>query len=139
MPEGCSLSRTRAVDSESGMAAPVERHSHSSRRETIMADDGFKRLPDAHRVSPDAITLNLMLSGIDGIKPALHSMTDRRFRDTPETVISAQGKLNAIDAGMQRGAGCMHHAKSSDHRVLASHVESRRRIPCQPEAKQPRS
>lgn len=63
--------------------------------EVVTAADGAECLEVVHRVRPDAITLDVVMPRLDGIRTAARLHADPRTRDIPLAIISActQGEV----------------------------------------------
>jgi CheY-like chemotaxis protein len=70
--------------------------------EVVTAADGAECLDIVHRVRPDAITLDVVMPRLDGLRTAARLHTDPRTRHIPVAIVSACTQLE-LDNGRSAG------------------------------------
>ncbi|MEU3899610.1 response regulator [Streptomyces sp. NPDC045251] len=71
--------------------------------EVVTAGDGAECLEVVHQVRPDAVTLDVVMPRLDGVRTAARLRADPRTRDLPIAIVSACTQYE-IDAGFEAGA-----------------------------------
>ncbi|WP_265292620.1 response regulator [Streptomyces sp. SHP 1-2] len=71
--------------------------------EVVTAADGAECLEVVHQVRPDAVTLDVVMPCLDGIRTAARLRADPCTRDLPLAIISACTQAE-VDAGFEAGA-----------------------------------
>jgi CheY-like chemotaxis protein len=70
--------------------------------EVVTAADGAECLDVVHQVRPDAVTLDVVMPRLDGIRTAARLRADPRTRDVPLAIISACTQ-HEVEAGLEVG------------------------------------
>ncbi|MFI6857862.1 response regulator [Streptomyces sp. NPDC050416] len=70
--------------------------------EVVTAADGAECLDVVHQVRPDAVTLDVVMPRLDGIRTAARLRADPRTRDLPLAIISACTQYE-VEAGFEVG------------------------------------
>ncbi|MBD0424214.1 response regulator [Streptomyces sp. TRM S81-3] len=70
--------------------------------EVVTAADGAECLEVVHQVRPDAVTLDVVMPRLDGLRTAARLRADPRTRDLPLAIISACTQYE-VDAGVDVG------------------------------------
>ncbi|MFF8266080.1 response regulator [Streptomyces sp. NPDC016562] len=70
--------------------------------EVVTANDGAECLDIVHRVSPDVITLDVVMPRLDGFGAAARLRADPRTRDVPLAIVSACTQHD-VDEGIAAG------------------------------------
>ncbi|WP_231911236.1 MULTISPECIES: response regulator [Streptomyces] len=70
--------------------------------EVVTAADGAECLDVVHQVRPDAVTLDVVMPRLDGIRTAARLRADPRTRDVPLAIISACTQYE-VEAGLEVG------------------------------------
>ncbi|AKZ58140.1 Regulatory protein [Streptomyces ambofaciens ATCC 23877] len=70
--------------------------------EVVTAADGAECLDVVHQVRPDAVTLDVVMPRLDGVRTAARLRADPRTRDLPIAIVSACTQYEA-DAGFDAG------------------------------------
>ncbi|MFG3547244.1 response regulator [Streptomyces sp. NPDC047725] len=70
--------------------------------EVVTAADGVECLEVVHQVRPDAITLDVVMPRMDGLRTAARLRADPRTRDLPLAIVSATTRFE-VDAGLDVG------------------------------------
>ncbi|MFJ4688253.1 two-component system response regulator [Streptomyces sp. NPDC091377] len=70
--------------------------------EVVTAADGVECLDVVHQVQPDAITLDVVMPRLDGLRTASRLRADPRTRDLPLAIVSACTQQE-IDSGLDVG------------------------------------
>ncbi|WP_189542200.1 response regulator [Streptomyces gelaticus] len=70
--------------------------------EVVTAADGVECLDLVHRVSPDVITLDVVMPRLDGLQTAARLRSDPRTRQLPVAIISACTAYE-VDSGVAAG------------------------------------
>ncbi|WP_436846157.1 response regulator [Streptomyces chartreusis] len=70
--------------------------------EVVTAADGAECLDVVHQVRPDAVTLDVVMPRLDGIRTAARLRADPRTRDVPLAIISACTQYE-VEAGLDVG------------------------------------
>ncbi|MEU6754837.1 response regulator [Streptomyces sp. NPDC005409] len=70
--------------------------------EVVTANDGAECLDIVHRVSPDVITLDVVMPRLDGFGAAARLRADPRTRDVPLAIVSACTQ-HEVDEGIAAG------------------------------------
>ncbi len=70
--------------------------------EVVTAADGAECLEVVHQVQPDAVTLDVVMPRLDGVKTAARLRADPRTRDLPIAMVSASTQYE-VDAGFEAG------------------------------------
>ncbi|WP_407071121.1 response regulator [Streptomyces cellulosae] len=71
--------------------------------EVVTAADGAECLDVVHQVRPDAITLDVVMPRLDGLRTAARLRSDPRTRDLPLAIVSACTQYevdNGLDVGV---------------------------------------
>ncbi|MFG3126420.1 response regulator [Streptomyces tendae] len=71
--------------------------------EVVTAGDGVECLEVVHQVRPDAVTLDVVMPRLDGLRTAARLRADPRTRDLPIAIVSACTQYE-VDAGFAAGA-----------------------------------
>ncbi|MFF4473173.1 response regulator [Streptomyces sp. NPDC001599] len=71
--------------------------------EVVTAGDGAECLEVVHQVRPDAVTLDVVMPRLDGLRTAARLRADPRTRDLPIAIVSACTQYE-VDAGFAAGA-----------------------------------
>ncbi|GAA2603764.1 response regulator [Streptomyces sp. NPDC044948] len=71
--------------------------------EVVTAGDGAECLEVVHQVRPDAVTLDVVMPRLDGVRTAARLRADPRTRDLPIAIVSACTQ-HEVDAGFDAGA-----------------------------------
>ncbi|MFE1524319.1 response regulator [Streptomyces rochei] len=71
--------------------------------EVVTAADGAECLDVVHQVRPDAVTLDVVMPRLDGVRTAARLRADPRTRELPIAIVSACTQYE-IDAGFDAGA-----------------------------------
>lgn len=69
-----------------------------------MARDGQLGLELAQRLQPDAVLLDLVMPGMDGLQVLRHMQSDPRTQDIPVMMITAHAEAEQEQAAYQAGA-----------------------------------
>ncbi len=72
--------------------------------EVVTAADGVECLEVIHQVRPDAVTLDVVMPRLDGLRTAARLRADPRTRDLPLAIVSATSQYE-VGAGGEGGAG----------------------------------
>ncbi|MFD8202156.1 response regulator [Streptomyces sp. NPDC059701] len=72
--------------------------------EVVTAADGVECLEVIHQVRPDAVTLDVVMPRLDGLRTAARLRADPRTRDLPLAIVSAASQYE-VGAGDEAGAG----------------------------------
>jgi CheY-like chemotaxis protein len=70
--------------------------------EVVTAADGAECLDVVHQVRPDAVTLDVVMPRLDGVRTAARLRADPRTRDLPIAIVSASSQYE-VDAGFDAG------------------------------------
>ncbi|WP_432134101.1 response regulator [Streptomyces sp. bgisy154] len=70
--------------------------------EVVTAADGAECLDVVHQVQPDAVTLDVVMPRMDGLRTAARLRADPRTRDLPLAIVSACTQYE-VDAGLEVG------------------------------------
>ncbi|MFI5674890.1 response regulator [Streptomyces cellulosae] len=70
--------------------------------EVVTAADGAECLDVVHQVRPDAITLDVVMPRLDGLRTAARLRSDPRTRDLPLAIVSACTQYE-VDTGLDVG------------------------------------
>ncbi|MFF7793976.1 response regulator [Streptomyces sp. NPDC007991] len=70
--------------------------------EVVTAADGAECLDVVHQVRPDAVTLDVVMPRLDGIRTAARLRADPRTRDLPLAIVSACTQYE-VEAGLEVG------------------------------------
>lgn len=70
--------------------------------EVVTAADGAECLEVVHQVRPDAVTLDVVMPRLDGLRTAARLRADPRTRDIPIAIVSASTQYE-VDAGFVVG------------------------------------
>ncbi|MFE2049407.1 response regulator [Streptomyces sp. NPDC059459] len=70
--------------------------------EVVTAADGAECLDVVHQVRPDAVTLDVVMPRLDGVRTAARLRADPRTRDLPIAIVSASSQYE-VDAGFEAG------------------------------------
>ncbi len=71
--------------------------------EVVTAADGAECLEVVHQVQPDAVTLDVVMPRLDGVRTAARLRADPRTRDLPIAIVSASAQYETevgLDAGV---------------------------------------
>ncbi len=90
---------------------------------TLTAKDGESALQLAHEHLPDAIILDLMLPGIDGMEVCQRLKSAPKTRDIPVLMLTARGEEEDIVKGFEHGADD-YVTKPFSPRVLLARLKS---------------
>ncbi|MFJ8804529.1 response regulator [Streptomyces sp. NPDC102490] len=71
--------------------------------EVVTAGDGVECLEVVHQVQPDAVTLDVVMPRLDGLRTAARLRADPRTRELPIAIVSACTQYE-VDAGFAAGA-----------------------------------
>ncbi|OWA09968.1 hypothetical protein B9W62_12405 [Streptomyces sp. CS113] len=71
--------------------------------EVVTAGDGVECLEVVHQVRPDAVTLDVVMPRLDGLRTAARLRADPRTRELPIAIVSACTQYE-VDAGFAAGA-----------------------------------
>ncbi|WP_369175337.1 response regulator [Streptomyces sp. R28] len=88
--------------------------------EVVTAADGAECLDVVHQVRPDAITLDVVMPRLDGLRTAARLRADPRTRDLPLAIVSACTQYE-VDSGLETGVDAF-LAKPFDPAELVSLV-----------------
>jgi CheY-like chemotaxis protein len=72
--------------------------------EVVTAADGVECLEVIHQVRPDAVTLDVVMPRLDGLRTAARLRADPRTRDLPLAIVSATSQYE-VGAGGEGGVG----------------------------------
>ncbi|MEU3663089.1 response regulator [Streptomyces sp. NPDC032940] len=67
--------------------------------EVVTAADGVECLEVIHQVRPDAVTLDVVMPRLDGLRTAARLRADPRTRDLPLAIVSASSQYEVGGAG----------------------------------------
>ncbi|NEA87621.1 response regulator [Streptomyces sp. SID7958] len=70
--------------------------------EVVTAADGAECLEVVHQVRPDAVTLDVVMPRLDGIRTAARLRSDPRTRDLPLAIVSACNP-HEVESGLEVG------------------------------------
>ncbi|WP_373922036.1 response regulator [Streptomyces sp. T12] len=70
--------------------------------EVVTAADGAECLDVVHQVRPDAVTLDVVMPRLDGLRTAARLRADPRTRDLPLAIVSACTQYE-VDSGLDVG------------------------------------
>ncbi|MET9772704.1 response regulator [Streptomyces sp. NPDC006367] len=70
--------------------------------EVVTAADGVECLEIVHQVRPDAVTLDVVMPRLDGLRTAARLRADSRTRGLPLAIVSATTR-HEVDAGVDAG------------------------------------
>ncbi|WP_346010639.1 response regulator [Streptomyces sp. SID5910] len=71
--------------------------------EVVTAADGVECLEVIHQVRPDAVTLDVVMPRLDGIRTAARLRADPRTRGLPLAIVSATSQYEVGDVGTESG------------------------------------
>ncbi|WP_404793822.1 response regulator [Streptomyces tendae] len=71
--------------------------------EVVTAGDGVECLEVVHQMRPDAVTLDVVMPRLDGLRTAARLRADPRTRELPIAIVSACTQYE-VDAGFAAGA-----------------------------------
>ncbi len=71
--------------------------------EVVTAGDGVECLEVVHQARPDAVTLDVVMPRLDGLRTAARLRADPRTRELPIAIVSACTQYE-VDAGFAAGA-----------------------------------
>jgi len=111
------------VDDEQPILDLVEFNLLKNGYRTITATDGESALQLANQYLPDAIILDLMLPGIDGMEVCRRLKNHSRTKDIPVLMLTARGEEEDIVKGFERGADD-YVTKPFSPRVLLARLKS---------------
>ncbi len=111
------------VDDEQPILDLVEFNLLKNGYRTLTAKDGESALQLAHEHLPDAIILDLMLPGIDGMEVCQRLKSAPKTRDIPVLMLTARGEEEDIVKGFEHGADD-YVTKPFSPRVLLARLKS---------------
>lgn len=74
--------------------------------EVVTAADGVECLEVIHQVRPDAVTLDVVMPRLDGLRTTARLRADPRTRDLPLAIVSATSQYE-VGAGGEGGGGAV--------------------------------
>ena len=96
---------------------------HSAGYQVILARDGMSALEFTESVIPDAVLLDIMMPGIDGLEVCRIMKNNPALSDTPIIFLSAVGEEEKIETGLDYG-GADFVSKPVSNRVLLARLRS---------------
>ena len=96
---------------------------HSAGYEVILARDGISALEITESIIPDAVLLDIMMPGMDGLEVCRKMKDNPALSDTPVIFLSAAGEEEKIEPGLDSG-GADFVSKPVSNRVLLARLHS---------------
>ncbi len=115
--------RILIVDDEIHILELVEFNLEKQGFKTLTAQSGEEALKIARKEKPDAVVLDLMLPGIDGLEVCRILKSDQESSDMPIILLTAKGEEEDVVRGLETGADD-YITKPFSPRVLVARVKS---------------
>jgi len=111
------------VDDEIDILELVEYNLSKAGLEVETVETGEEAIQLARSIFPDAIVLDLMLPGVDGLEVCRRLKADDRTREIPILMLSAKGEESDVVTGLNLGADD-YVVKPFSPRVLVARVQA---------------
>ncbi len=98
------MTKVLIVDDMPGIASLMAKNVAAQGYEPLVAHDGFEALRLAAAEQPDAILLDVMMPGIDGLEVLRRLKADERLEPIPVILVTARQEADDVVAGLDAGA-----------------------------------